>query len=238
MHEKSDASTGGILPSGSSSSISRFTLKEDRLYAVTETDLITFSIADVHTITEVNRIQISHERSIETIYPMQQYLFLGAVTGMYVYDISNPDRPSYISQLNHAISCDPVVSQGNTAYVTLSSFGRNCNTGENRLEVIDISDIQNPTVLQRYALDTPGALAIDTNTLFVVVDTEGERNIKVLDVSTSENIQVRTTLIDARFRDILVSQKRLYALAEDGLYIYDYANLDQIYLLGKYVQEN
>ncbi len=46
-------------------------------------------------------------------------MFLGSTNGMYIYDISAPDTPKYVSELQHVTSCDPVVVDDKYAYVTL-----------------------------------------------------------------------------------------------------------------------
>lgn len=234
----SSASAVALLSSSSKgSSISRFTIVGDRLYAVTYTELIVFDISDVYNIQEVNREKITHDLNIETIYPITNYLLLGAVNGMYIYNISDKDFPVYMSHIDHIVSCDPVVAEGNTAYITLSSFGTNCRTGEDRLEIIDISDIENPSTIVQYDLDTPGSLAIDGNVLFVVTDRDNENKLEVLDVSDTNNIRSYKTITDAKFIDIIMDNGKAYALAQNGLYVYDYSDPTNIVLSGKYVDD-
>ncbi|MCB1189546.1 MAG: hypothetical protein KDK90_03890 [Leptospiraceae bacterium] len=236
IHEDSaDTATAVVLPfTSKGSSISRFTIVDNRLFAVTYKDLIVFDISDVNNIKENNRLNITHDLNIETIYPVTNYLMLGAVNGIYIYNISDKDFPVYMSHIDHIVSCDPVVAEGNTAYVTLSSFGRNCRTGEDRLEIVDISDIENPKVIAQYDLDTPGSLAIDNGVLFVIIDTDGERKLEVLNVSDIENIQSYKTITEDTFIDIILDNGKAYALAQKGLYIYDYSDPSNIHQIGKY----
>ena len=48
-------------------------------------------------------------------------LFIGSQTGMFIYNLSNPDNPVQDGQFNHVRSCDPVIADEKYAYVTLRS---------------------------------------------------------------------------------------------------------------------
>ncbi len=41
------------------------------------------------------------------------------MTGVSIYDNTNPSSPSLLSTLAHFTGCDPVVAQGNYAYYTI-----------------------------------------------------------------------------------------------------------------------
>jgi hypothetical protein len=109
---------------------------------------------------------------IETIFPHKQNLFIGSSSGMYILDISDPASPSKISTYQHIRSCDPVVVDDQYAYVTLRS-GTICQGFTNQLEVIDISDLTAPTLLQTYPMTNPHGLGVDGKTLFICDGSDG-----------------------------------------------------------------
>ena len=49
---------------------------------------------------------------IETIFNRGNHLFLGSMRGMYIYDITNPAVPTFVSEFQHGTACDPVVVDG------------------------------------------------------------------------------------------------------------------------------
>ena len=86
---------------------------------------------------------------IETTFNRGDYLFLGSRSGMYIYDISQANSPAYVSEFNYATACDPVVVEGNYAYITLR--GENsCGVPDSVLEIVDIGDIHHPELLKSY----------------------------------------------------------------------------------------
>ncbi|HPF63413.1 hypothetical protein, partial [Lentimicrobium sp.] len=104
---------------GLAGSMARFTLSADYLYAVHNSSLKVFNISSTPGISVNPEIML--DRQVETIFPYNDHLFLGTTTGMMVYSLSNPGTPSFVSVFEHINSCDPVVIEGNYAYVTLRS---------------------------------------------------------------------------------------------------------------------
>jgi hypothetical protein len=164
--------------------------------------------------------------AIETLFPYKNYLFIGSQNGMMIYDISNPIYPEFISDHWHAISCDPVVVEGNYAYITQRS-GNACGATENRLDVIDISNIINPIRLKSYVMDEPYGLGIDDSILFVC---DGSSGLKIYDVT--DKLHITDNLI-VQFRDIqaynaIPFNDILMLIGDDGLYQYDYSDIKDI----------
>ena len=81
---------------------------------------------------------------METIFPLGDKLFLGTSTGMYIYGISTAGTPRQISFYEHVIACDPVVSDGEYAYVTLNASREECWRSVNELQIIDLQNIERP----------------------------------------------------------------------------------------------
>ena len=70
---------------------------------------------------------------METIYPQGDELFVGSQESVRVFDIAEPSAPSFKSSFNHRRSCDPVLPDGDVAYVTLRSNNSNCPGDNNAL---------------------------------------------------------------------------------------------------------
>ncbi len=124
----SDISAGNeiasVNPNGKGGSLARFTVVGDKLYTIDNDQMRIF---DVQNNTDPNFEQTVELRNsgVETVFPYNNHLYLGTQTGMLIYDISNPSAPRYVSTYEHVQACDPVVVQGNYAYVTVRS-GTNC----------------------------------------------------------------------------------------------------------------
>ena len=186
-------STGGVSAAAGSGSreaigiggsMARFAIDGQNLYVVDNQDMHIFDITVPEDPTRVNQLQIGWGWGIETIFPYQDKLFIGSNTGMFIYDNSNPQNPTYLSEFEHADVCDPVFVNGNFAYITLRS-GTRCQGFINQLDVIDISDILNPSLISTTALTNPQGLSVENDKLYLC---DGADGLKVFDVADKFNI--------------------------------------------------
>ena len=207
--------SGALGGSGQGGSLARFAINGTYMYVANNSSIQVFDIASDR-FTELNKIDVGF--GLETIFSKGEYLYLGALDAMYIYSITNPAAPSFIFRYSHIVSCDPVVVQGTTAYVTLRN-GNNCNRGINALEVIDIADPYNPSLITNYPMTSPGGLGIDGSCLFVC---EGENGLKVLDVSNPNNIQIIHEIPEVNAYDVIVGNGILKLTGEDGIFQYQY----------------
>ena len=225
----SNEQSGGT---GIGGSMARFTLSNGHLYTVDDYNLRVFSLAQPLQPVLVNTMSMGW--GIETIFPYQNYLFIGSTTGMYVYDNSSPAAPGYVSQLAHANSCDPVFVSGNYAYVTLRD-GTFCQGFDNQLDLVNISNISSPYVEKTFAMEHPHGLSIDDNTLFLC---EGEHGLKVFDVSEplklDKNRLDYVRNIDAYDVISVPGQDDvLLLIGKDGFYQYKASDPKNLKLLSK-----
>ena len=209
---------------GKGGSMARFAIVGDYLYTVDEWDLKLFNISIAADPTFVKDIYIGF--GIETIFPEENRLFIGSERGMYIYDISFPGNPVRISSYSHIYACDPVVVEGNYAYVTLHSAGSWCGRTTNELQIVDISDPSNPFLAKSYSMTNPLGLGIDSTILFVCDD-----GLKVYDVSNVYNIDLKH-YFNINAYDVIPVGGLLMVTGSDGLYQYSYAN-DTIQLLSR-----
>ena len=122
---------------GQGGSLARFKIVNDYLYAVGSHTISVFAISDLENPRDLEDVYAGFD--IETIFNQGDHLFLGSMRGMYIYDISSPETPSFISEFQHGTACDPVVVDGDYAFVTLRG-GNNCGATESGLFIVDISD--------------------------------------------------------------------------------------------------
>jgi len=210
----SDASPGRSV--GQGGSLARFKIVGDYLYVVDYSNINIFDISDVENPETLDDVQVGWD--IETIFNQGEVLFIGGRQGMYIYDISDPEKPSFISEFRHGTACDPVVVDGDYAYVTLKG-GNFCGNTESGLYVVDVSDLTNPDLKVIYPMEGPNGLGVKGDRLFVC---DGEAGLKVFDKSDSPNITQVDHFEDIFAYDVIPLDASLLMIGEKTLYQYDY----------------
>lgn len=214
---------------GKGGSMARFTISGDHLYTVGTNSLQLFDISQSDNPTIGQKINLPW--GVETIFPYQDKLFIGTNSGMHIFDNSNPANPVRLSTYAHVRSCDPVVVDGDRAWVTLRS-GNACAGFTNQLELIDISNPRSPQLVKTYPMQNPHGLGIDQSLLFLC---EGAYGLKVFDIK--DPLKLNDHLVkhfkDQDAFDVIPLGYTLLMVGKDGLYQYDYRNPAQITLLSK-----
>lgn len=212
--------------SGIGGSMARFTLVGDYLYTVSDNDLHPFDVSTSESPQQLNKIDLGW--GIETIFPYNNHLFIGTQTGMQIFNIANPLSPSHVSTYEHIQSCDPVVVQGDYAYVTLRG-GSACGNFENQLEVINISNLASPQLEYVYDMENPHGLGIDGSCLFIC---EGQFGLKTLDAADISNIYVKEFYQDIHAYDVIPYNNNLLMVGQDGLFQYAYDCVNDLRLIS------
>jgi hypothetical protein len=217
--------TGGTgTETGTGGSMARFTLYDKYLYTVNNTSLKLFDLEIANNPAFLKEVFVGW--GIETIFPYGDKVFMGSTTGMFIYSLENPMTPTQISQFNHASACDPVVVNGNYAYVTLRG-GNLCGALESQLDVIDISNLLNPVLIESYPMVEPYGLGIDDSILFVCDGTAGLKIYNSTDPYAIESNKI-AEYPDIHAFDVIPLGNVLVLIGIDGLYQYDYSNPDSI----------
>jgi hypothetical protein len=214
---------------GKGGSTARFASSGDYLYTVNQSQLQVFDISNPTNPVNVANLEIGW--GIETIFPYEDKLFIGTQTGMLVYDIADPINPKKLSMFEHVYSCDPVVVEGDYAYVTLHSEDNWCGQFNNELQIIDIQDIKQPKLIGTYNMINPLGLGIDGDILFIC-----DKGLKVYDVSDKLNIKL-LHYFDIEAADVIPYRNVLLVIGENGLYQYRYEN-NQLNLLSSLLTVN
>jgi hypothetical protein len=224
------SSSSGVSSSGVGvgGSMARFGIKEEVLYLLEENKLSLFDITVKSTPAKL--FEIRPGWGIETMFMTQNNMFLGTTTGMIIYDITEPQNPVRKSTYNHLRSCDPVVVDDTLAYVTLRS-GTNCGGSINCLDVINIKNLLNPSIVRSYPMTNPYGLGKDDDLLFVC---DGKAGLKVYDASDPRTISGHLVFAYSEINayDVIPLGNVLVLIGDDGLYQYDYSNIQNIHLLS------
>jgi len=104
------------VSSGEGGSLARFKIVDDFLYVVDNFDINVFDVSNLENPEALDDVPVGF--GIETIFNRGDYLFLGSTNGMFIYDITSADKPTFVSEFTHATFCDPVVVDDRYAYIT------------------------------------------------------------------------------------------------------------------------
>ncbi len=225
----SNGTASGPPAVGTAGSMSLFTIVGDYLYVMSEDRLQPFNLSAASSPTVEQAVGVWG--NVETLFPYKDYIFMGTPTGMIVYGTANPAAPNYISGFSHARGCDPVVVQDDVAYVTVRSGGP-CGGTINQMDVIDVSDIYNPVLMNSFSMKNPHGLGIDGNLLFVC---DGDAGLKVYDatdpITSGDNLLEKFKNIQAS--DVIPLGTVAIVIGDDGIYQYDYSDPTDLQLLSK-----
>lgn len=224
LSPQSDANIGGN--SGTGGSLARMVIVDQVMYMVDQSSIQVF---DISTANEPRLVQVTEifANNIETIFNYGDYLYLGSSNGMYIYSIEERFAPTYMSMATHVNGCDPVVSDGTFAYVTVRNTVQcNQNVDANILEIYNVEQPDAPQWVSTTQMDEPIGLAIDGDYLFVCDDA-----LELYDVSDrSQPKLIKSFPSDAH--DIIINGNIVLTVDDNGVnqYLYDRANLDLTHL--------
>ncbi len=221
-------STRSNSGSATAGSMARFGLYNNRLYTVSNSDLKVFNVTQATQPAFVRTVSLG-AGDIETIFPYRTQLFIGSATGMHIYDATNPDQPTRLSLFTHARACDPVIADGDFAYVTLKGGGF-CGGNSNQMDVINIQDLTAPRLIQSIGLTGPSGLGKNGNQLWVCDATSGVRIFDAANPANPIERQVLPSLQQAY--DVIVLADRTFISTNNNLYCCSINNNWQVSVLS------
>ncbi len=199
-------------------SMARFTVADDHLYTIDGAEIKVFDVTQ--TLPSLKK-EITTAWGIETLFPMADALFVGSNSGLIIYDITDPASPEYLSTFSHATACDPVFVSDDKAYVTLRD-GTPCRGFVNQLDVVDVSNLSNPSLIRSYPMQNPHGLSVIDETLYLC---EGSFGLKTFDVSNvnqiAQNLQDHITGFFAYDVIVLPPGDHVMVVGQNGLYQFD-----------------
>ena len=176
----------GSMSSGSSElqfgTLNRMAIIDEYIYYIDYSNIYVFEKSG----SSVQLIQqVSSPFIMETIYPSNGQLYIGARTGMIEYSLIDPTNPQIERVFEHFNTCDPVLPHNEVAYITLRS-GDACNGDINQLMVADLSRNDNQPwngIVFTTEMDNPHGMAIQDNFLYVA---EGTFGMKIFDITRAD----------------------------------------------------
>jgi hypothetical protein len=165
---------------------------------------------------------------VETIFPYGNHLFLGSTNGVFIYDISFPSTPQYISEFTHVTSCDPVYVSDSIAFVTLrSNTSAACQGFTNQLDVLDIHQIDQPRLIESFDMQSPHGLGVVDSLIFIC---EGDHGLKTFTYRTEKqngviskvNIQQKSWIQEITAIDLIPLSDRIIVVGREQLHQYRY----------------
>lgn len=223
----SDAGGSGDQ-TGTGGSLARFKVIDNYLYTLNSQAIKIFRFDGSGILQNWSTVNV--DWGIETLYRLEDLLFIGSMSGMFIYDLEDPGNPTFISEYEHFRACDPVVAEGDYAYVTLRSTNQWCTGDVNQLQIIDISDVFNPEQVGVYNMNAPYGLAVRGDRVIVC---DADSGLKIMDVSTKETPRVAQFIGGIDARDIILMGDVAYVVTTDGVLIYNVADLDNPRQIGR-----
>jgi len=222
-----NSGSGSSNSTGVNGSMSRFSIYNNYLYSVVNNYLNIFDLSNVIPTKAGADFYIG--RNVETIFSYKDNMFMGTPTGMLIYSVKDPVKPSFQSSLSHVYGCDPVVLENDLAYVTVHS-GNLCGQTSNELFIVNVSDVKNPKQIVSYTMTNPKGLGIDNGRLFLCDD-----GLKVFNVTDPQKIMSNQLAHYSGMDgyDVIPQNNILMMIASDGLYQYDYSDITNIKQISK-----
>lgn len=214
---------------GKEGSTATFILKNNYMYVVDQNNLNVFSLINPENPVKVKALNVGF--SIETLFTMDDYLFIGSRNGMFIYSIKeNPETPAFVSEAMHFTSCDPVVANSTHAFVTLHS-NTTCNAGMiNKLMIYDIQNIKTPVLISERDLLEPKGLAVSGNYLFIC----DKSDIVIFDITDPKKVTVAKTIANIGAKDLIIDGNHLFAFTSTAVHQFniDFSNIQNINLIS------
>lgn len=211
------SSGSGDVLTGTGGSTARMTISGDYLYAIAGSNVQLFDISAPESPAPWTKVQIDWD--IQTLFPYGDYLLVGAADGIHILDNTDPAAPAYVGDFQHAQAIDPVVAQDDIAYVTLRRDTSNPGPGiANQMNIIDISDVTQPVLLDTLSMQSPEGLSVQGDRLHVC---DGVAGLKSFDITDPVKPVVAGVIPEVNCRDVIASGELLYVIEDDGLTQYD-----------------
>ncbi|WP_173002989.1 LVIVD repeat-containing protein [Chitinophaga sp. SYP-B3965] len=209
-------SSDSFADGGKGGSLARFAIAGNYLYVVNQNALKVYDITDATAPVDKGVTQLPW--GIETIFAYDQKLFVGSTNALFIFDITDPAKPKPESRVQHFRSCDPVVTQGTTAFVTLRG-GNTCGGTLNALMVYDVKDVKNPVMKAQVELTGPYGLGVQDSALYVC---DGAKGLGVFNIKDPYLPKVLEYINDGSiYYDVIPYNGILIAYVEGGVRFFD-----------------
>jgi hypothetical protein len=224
-----DSANGANI--GTGGSYARFQIRNNALYTIDSFKLNVFNISNPDQTffdKEVYMTQWFGGGEFETLFIQKDILFVGSTSGMYTVNATDEFNPYFVSGFSHATACDPVVVSGNTAYITVRG-GSSCGAIEDQVNVINVTDIANPTLLSTFLISEPYGLGVKDEVLYVGC---GNNGLKVFNAANSANLTLENTY-SGNAKDVIPLANQLIVIGDNTISQYSYGSNFTLTLLSQ-----
>ncbi|MEZ4908189.1 MAG: hypothetical protein R2771_11260 [Saprospiraceae bacterium] len=208
------------------------------LYAINKRQLATFDMTDKNNPVLLDNQDVGFD--IENLYYSMGVLFIGSSQNLHIFEIGDDGIPFRKSQVNYfdfenMCSKDPVIVNGNIAYVTLSQSiddTENCIRGyiANELRIYNIDNLESPILLSTLNLAVPKGLALKDDILFVC---EYYNGVSVIDVSDKTNPVKIAELYGFQSYDVIIKDDLLIVVGPTEIREFDISDVENIVEYGQ-----
>jgi len=222
--ESNSSATGGGAFSGASGgtgiagSTARMVIVDDFLYAIADNKIQLFTINAPKMPNPWATVTVAWD--IQTLFPYNNYLLVGAADGIHILDNSDPASPFLVGDLTHARTIDPVVANGGYAYVTLKNDPLAFNDVDDQMNVVNLDDVTNPQLVKVIQMQSPEGLATIDKRLFVC---DGSAGLKQFNLDNPADPQFVDVIGDVDCNDVIAFGGILYVITDTSLQQYDYS---------------
>jgi len=221
------------LAIGKGGSETRFALNENYLYIARGNALTPVDLTQASNPVVKEPVGYTGYPDFETVYAYQGFLYVGTSDGVLILNNTiSPTTPYFVSFASRNVrGCDPVVVQNNFMFSTVRT-GTVCNQfGQSALFIHDVTDKTAPRPEFNKILEQPKGLGIDGNLLFIC---QGDKGMAVYNWDeSSKKLSYLYQKIDLYAFDVITGNNTLIVAADNGLYLYDYTDPNNIKRLSK-----
>lgn len=156
----------------------------------------------------------------ETVFPEgESTLYIGRNGGASILNLDGNGEFSLLGEANHIVSCDPVIVDSGVMYLTLRSANNCANpNGADELQVWEVSDPAEPTMLSTLAMPNPFGLSKNDDALWICTG----NGLARVNVTDSTNPVLETTYPEILCNDIIIrSEAEAYVTSDDAIYLID-----------------
>lgn len=153
---------------------------------------------------------------IEQIGISDNYLFLLG-SKFWIFDISNPEKPSLIGDFKDYLSYEGMYISGNRAYLS---------DGNEGLLVLDISGKKKPTIIGKYRKWGEDILVFDTIVYEMTNSSFSDKKdqLAILDTTDPKNITLLKTFEREQLAELYPIGKNLFVTYKKGILVFDISN--------------
>lgn len=228
----SDTATGPGQ-TGTAGSTARMIIDGDYLYAISGDTVQLFDIQQPSMPSAQQQVQIAW--TIQTLFAYENYLLVGAADGIHILDNTDRGNPFEVGDFRHAQTRDPVVAQNDVAYATLQRDDSIAGGAiVNQLNVIDISDVTNPTLVGTESLEAPAGLAVKGDRLYVC---DGSAGLTIYDVSNKLQPVFRNKLNSINCNDVIAADETLHVIGPQEYAQYNTQGVERPQLISSIKRE-